>query len=261
MTPRFRFIAAGLALLLAATTQAAEEKVLAEVEGTAITRADLEGYAQERGMGIDDPNARKRLLDELIGRQLLFQDALRRGLDEDPEVQKELEDLRFQVLLGAAVRRAATQPPVKEAELRELYEERYAGESQKEYKARHILVDSKEQAEEIIEELDDGADFAAMAKTHSTGPSGKQGGALGWFSTGQMVSAFTEGVAALDKGGYSGAPVKTRFGWHVILLEDVREKAPPGFADVKGELRSAIHQRRVGAYLDELRADAEIEMK
>ncbi|HKJ76601.1 MAG TPA: peptidylprolyl isomerase [Gammaproteobacteria bacterium] len=261
MTRRFRIFAAGLALALTGPLQAADDEVLATVDGETITRAELEAYAQERGANVDDPKVQSRMLDEFIGRQLLYQDALRQDLDEDPEVQRELKQLRFQVLLGAAVRQAATQPPIGEERLRERYEQQYAGKTQKEYKASHILVESKEKAEEIIEELDDGAEFAALAKTHSTGPSGKQGGSLGWFSSGQMVSAFTEGVAELDKGGYSPAPVKTRFGWHVILLQDVREKEPPAFADVKEELRNAVHQQRVSDYLKKLRGDAEIEIK
>lgn len=260
MSRRFHLFTAGLLLVLSGTVHAAEEAV-ATVNGETITRSELEAYAQERGAALDDPEVRSRVLDELIGRQLLYQDALRQDLDEDPEVQRELERLRFQVLLGAAVRRSASEPPIGEERLREQYRQQYAGKTQTEYKARHILVEDKAQAEEIIEELDGGAEFATLAQTHSTGPSGKQGGALGWFGSGQMVSAFTEGVAALDKGSYSTEPVKTRFGWHVILLEDTREQEPPAFADVKEDLRNAIHQQRVSAYLKKLRGDAEIEIK
>ena len=102
-------------------------------------------------------------------------------------------------------------------------------EPPKEFKARHILVETQSEANSIVAELEGGANFAELAKTKSTGPSGPNGGDLGWFSPNQMVQPFSQAVAALEDGAFSKTPVQTQFGWHVILREDSREATPPTF--------------------------------
>lgn len=262
MTKRFHLLTAAALLAMTTAVAAADEDVLATVDGEPITQSDLDAYAEQRGV---PPEQRakmgNRLLEELIAQQTIHRDALRQGLDEEPEVIQQMERARMQVLIGAAVRRAATQPPVSEEELQATYEEKYAGEGGQEYNARHILVDEQEEATKIIAELDEGADFGELAEAHSTGPSGKQGGKLGWFSTEQMVAPFSEAVATMETGSHSSEPVKTQFGWHVIKLEDVRDRQPPALEEVREEILNGIRQQRVQAYVSRLREESDVEIK
>jgi peptidyl-prolyl cis-trans isomerase C len=128
-----------------------------------------------------------------------------------------------------------------------------------EYKAQHILVDTKEQAEAIIKELDAGADFAKLAAKDSKDPSGKTGGDLGWFSLQSMVKPFSDAVEALKKGEITQQPVETQYGWHVIRLEDTRTPTIPEFDDVKQQVEQMTQRKKIEAYLEELRKSAKIQ--
>lgn len=127
-----------------------------------------------------------------------------------------------------------------------------------EYNASHILVGTEAEAQALIEELEGGADFAALAAEHSTGPSGPNGGQLGWFTAGMMVPSFEEAVFALEVGEVS-PPVETRFGWHVVILNDSRDQAAPALEEVREQLEEGLRQARVDAYIESLTAEAEID--
>lgn len=126
-----------------------------------------------------------------------------------------------------------------------------------EYNASHILLESEADAQDVIAALAEGADFAELARERSTGPSGPNGGALGWFTAGMMVPTFEEAVFALAVGEVS-APVETQFGWHVILLNETRDQAPPSLDDVRAELEDGLRRARVTAAMEELTAAADI---
>ena len=126
------------------------------------------------------------------------------------------------------------------------------------YKARHILVETEDEAAAIITELDNGAEFAELARQHSTGPTGPDGGDLGWFSADSMVAPFAEAVRAVEIGNYTSKPVQTRFGWHVILVEDQREQEPPGLESVRSELTTAVERQKMDRYVEGLRQAAEV---
>ncbi len=113
----------------------------------------------------------------------------------------------------------------------------------------------------MIAELDKGADFATLTKKKSSGPSAENGGDLGWFSTDQMVKPFSDAASKLEKGSYSKTPVKTQFGWHVILLEDARLVNPPPFDEVKAQIRVGLQNKLIEAYISDLRKTAKIEQK
>jgi peptidyl-prolyl cis-trans isomerase C len=130
-----------------------------------------------------------------------------------------------------------------------------------EYKASHILVNEEEQARKIIEQLNQGANFAELAREHSTDSSGKDGGDLGWFLPQQMVAPFGQAVGQLEKGSYTSEPVKTQFGWHVIKLEDSRQAEPPAFEEVMGRLEQMLQQRQIGEYIQALKDSADISIK
>ena len=129
-----------------------------------------------------------------------------------------------------------------------------------EVRARHILLASEEEARAVITELDAGADFEALAREKSTGPSGPDGGDLGYFTRGRMVPAFEAAAFALDVGAYTSEPVRTDFGWHVIKLDDRRQVQPPAFADVEQQIRSVLLRERYFALLSEIRAGIEIDI-
>jgi peptidyl-prolyl cis-trans isomerase C len=129
-----------------------------------------------------------------------------------------------------------------------------------EVRARHILLETEEEAKAVIAELDGGADFEALAKEKSTGPTGPNGGDLGYFTRGRMVPEFEEAAYALDVGGYTKQPVQTQFGWHVIKLEDKRQVQPPAFADVEGQIPFRLHARALFRTPQQLREEAEVEI-
>jgi len=143
--------------------------------------------------------------------------------------------------------------PATDAEILAEYETQLEQSSDKQYKARHILVETQSEAQDLIDQLDEGADFQALAKEHSTGPSGPNGGDLGWFAPDQMVKPFADAVVALEDGAYSKAPVQTQFGWHVILREDTRENEPPTLESVRDAIKQRVEQEKFQDYMQGLR--------
>jgi peptidyl-prolyl cis-trans isomerase C len=233
--------------------------VVATVNGQAITQPVFEAYATQRraaapgAAGADD----KAILDELINLELMRQEGINKGLDSRPAVAALLDQQQRAVLARAAIQDFTTSNPVNDEMVRQLYDTQL-GVPGSEYKASHILVKTQEEAVAIIAELDGGADFAELAKAKSTGPSGPNGGQLGWFAPAQMVKPFSEAAAQLDKGSYTKAPVETQFGWHVILLEDIRESTPPAFDEVKDKLKLAMSNKMLQQHLQDVRAGADI---
>lgn len=252
-------LAAAAALLLAPMGQAADAKVLATVNGKNITQQDYDAYAKENPQSMQ--LGKERILNELVSRELVYQDALKKGLDKDKEMLSRLETIRHNLILGAALEKAMSNPAITDKELKKMYDERLADFKVQEYKASHILLASKEEAEKVITELDMGGNFAELAKKKSTDPAGKNGGDLGWFASEQMVPEFGQAISQMKKGTYSKSPVQTQFGWHVIKLEDTRSATPPKFEEVKPQLKRVAEQRRAGEYMESLKNKAKIEIK
>ena len=201
---------------------------------------------------------RELIIDRLVSFRLAAQDGEEQGLHQERNVAATLELARIQLLANAAVERYLENNQPGEAMLRELYEARVAEMSGTEYKARHILVDSEEEAADLITQLDAGADFAALAQEFSTGPTGPNGGDLGWFAPDRMVAPFSEAVQSLEPGAHTSAPVQTQFGWHVILLEDTRDQQAPGIESLRVELTTIAQQQLVQEYLESLRQSANV---
>jgi peptidyl-prolyl cis-trans isomerase C len=198
------------------------------------------------------------VLNELANVIIAAQDAEKKGIDKRPEVAATLALLRAKLLTQTVIQEYAEANKPTEEQIKTYFEAEYASRSNQEYQARHILVKEEAEAKSLIEELDKGADFAELAKKHSTGPTGKNGGSLGWFDANQMVKPFSEAVTSLEKGAYSKEPVQTQFGWHVILLEDTREAEAPTLENVRGEIISKLQQKSLAAYMQGLRSDSEI---
>jgi len=234
------------------------DDVVARVNGEAISATALDAQIQAQSKQ-GQPASKQQALDRLVDLVVLAQKAEENGLPQQPEIAAKIKRQRASILAQHLVRVELSDFEPSEDELRKAYEEQTSGEAAKEYKASHILVEEEAKANDMIAQLDDGAEFAALAKEHSTGPTGKRGGSLGWFEAGQMVEPFNKALQELEPGNYSEAPVKTRFGWHVVRLEDVRTKEKPKFEDMKSELRNQLVSQHVQDYITSLREDAEIE--
>ena len=198
------------------------------------------------------------LIDELTEFRLLARAAEAEGLTDDVELAAQLEIQRLQALSRLMASHVLDENPATDAELQIAYQQNLDEISAPQYKARHILVDAEDEALGIIEELQQGASFEELAQTRSTGPSGPSGGDLGWFTADSMVAPFADAITSMEVGAFTAAPVATRFGWHVILLEDVTASQPPGLDAVREEIRSFVEQQRIQEYLESLREAAEI---
>lgn len=201
---------------------------------------------------------RQRVLDDLIQVKLLADEAEKRGIDQERTVAVELELRRLQHLARVLALRYMEQNPATEEEILAKYEESLPRLAPTEYKTRHILVDTEEAARAVIERLDAGEDFAAIAAEQSRGPTAQNGGDLGWLSAQSMVPALGAAVQALETGAYTKEPVRTEYGYHVILLEDTRQPEPPALDSVRGELADAVGRDKLGALIESLRSEAEI---
>ncbi|MFM1891786.1 MAG: hypothetical protein RLZ44_863 [Pseudomonadota bacterium] len=258
--------AAALAML--ALSVAAEDaptptpRTLVTVNDKPLTELHYALFRNQRGAeGGGSPQEQIALLNQLVNTAMLAAAARTEGLDQHPEVVAALEVADMRVLAEVALRNYLNTHPISDEQLQQAYQARYVDVPTTEYKARHILVETKEKAVELIQQLDGGADFAELAKTNSTGPSGPKGGDLGWFEAGQMVKPFSDALVQLNKGQYTKEPVQTRFGWHIILLEDQRTQPTPDLADVRQDLLTELQRESVTAYMAEVRDKTKIEIQ
>ncbi|GAB5438656.1 peptidylprolyl isomerase [Falsiruegeria mediterranea] len=251
-------LAVVMALPLAAETKPTADTVVASVNGEDITlghmilaRAALPQQYQQ----LPDEVLYQAILDQLIQQNLLKQS---RGTDVPKHVELALENEQ-RSLLAADVLEDIASGAMSDDAVQAAYDAQYSDwTGGDEFQASHILVETEEEAKAIKADLDNGADFAAMAKEKSTGPSGPNGGSLGWFGMGAMVPEFEAAVVDLSPGEVS-APVKTQFGWHVVLLSDKRKAEAPTLDEVRGELATKIQQDAVDAKVAELTKAGEIE--
>ncbi|MEM8751211.1 MAG: peptidylprolyl isomerase [Pseudomonadota bacterium] len=225
------------------SVSAQEDKVLAKVGERTITQADLDQAMKDMAQqfsSFPENERRARALDSLIDIQVLAALAEKEGLQNDGELKRRLELLRNRALHNGYFQ-SRIQGTVTEEAMRARFEEESAKvEAQKEVNARHILVKTEEDALAIIKELDEGKDFVELAKEKSTGPSGPNGGDLGFFGRGRMVPEFEEAAFKLEKGEYTKTPVKTQFGFHVIKVEDKRDAPKPTFEQSREQVRQVM---------------------
>ena len=197
-----------------------------------------------------------RLVDDIIDSRLAAAAGNEAGLTEDPNVLRQMSIAAQRVLAEAWISNKIRKQ-VTDTELKAAYDTYIADtSSREEVKARHILVAEKQTAEDIISQLEGGADFIALAKEKSTGPSGPNGGDLGYFGRGAMVPAFETAAFDLGIGQHSQAPVQTQFGWHIILLEDKRIAEPPSYAALQPQLQQNLINQNLARLLDGLRQSA-----
>lgn len=229
------------------------------VNGVAIEDTVFNMYLESRiqkPVAQATPEQRDAVLNELTDIYLLSTQPRAQELSDSPQVKAQMELQNRGILAQAVASDFIANNPATDEEILAEYSNQIKLAPPTQYKARHILVESQGAAQELIEELDDGADFQALAKEHSTGPSGPNGGDLGWFAPNQMVKPFSDAVAALDDGGYSKAPVQTDFGWHVILREESRSNEPPTLDSVRDVVKQRVEQGKLQKYLQTLRNSA-----
>jgi peptidyl-prolyl cis-trans isomerase C len=248
----------------AADTPAAPS--VAVVNGVAISRADYDAFLKNLLQGKPVPpdltaEQKNQVLDELITMQLVSTQALKDGVDKDPEVAANLDVLRMRILSDGESQRFLKGKEPTDAELHAEYDGDITAMDKTEYHARHILVATKEKADQLIKKLKGGAKFEDVAKAESTDNSKTSGGDLGWFTATRMVKPFADAVKALKKGETTPEPVQTQYGWHIIKLEDIREVTPPPFDQVKAQVTKNLIQKKLVAYVEEMKKSAKIDKK
>ncbi|MDH4072538.1 MAG: peptidylprolyl isomerase [Gammaproteobacteria bacterium] len=202
------------------------------------------------------PEQREILMGELRDIYILATQPGAEALAGDAEIAAQLDLQARSIIAQAVAQQVLREIDVTDEEMRAEYDVQVALAPKLEFKARHILVPTQSEAVDLIAELDGGTDFEELAKEKSTGPSGPNGGDLGWFSPSQMVAPFSQAVEAMEDGDYSKTPVQTQFGWHVILREDSRDSTPPTYEASVENLRAAVQQRKFQDRLDEMREAA-----
>ncbi len=267
-----RSTVAAIALLLAACGKGQQAAVpptaadkptttpaVAVVDGTPISREAYDDYLKGllRGKPATDVTAEEKnqVLDQMINMQLIAVQAEKDGLDKDPEVATRVALLRTQILADAAAQKYVKGNEPSDQDLHAAYD---AATDKTEYHASHILVPTKEKADQLIKKIKGGAKFEDLAKAESTDNSKTNGGDLGWFTTARMVKPFGDAVKGLKKGDFTTDPVQTQYGWHIIKLVDTRD-AP--FDQMKPQLTNALMQKKFQEYIEGLKKTAKIEKK
>ncbi|HEX6733225.1 MAG TPA: peptidyl-prolyl cis-trans isomerase [Azonexus sp.] len=238
----------------------AQNKAFATVNGQAIPHSVYDAFiAEQKAQGAQDgPELQNAVREELIRRELLAQEAKKRGLDKKGTVPGQVELARQAVLIRAYLSDHVRANPITDERLKAEYEGIKANIGGTEYKARHVLVEKEDEAKAIIAKLDKGEKFSELAKQSKDPGSRDNGGELGWNSPAAYVKPFGEALTKLKKGEYTKAPIKTDFGYHVIQLEDSRPSNPPPFEQVKQQLQQRASQQQIEQLVKDLRAKAKV---
>jgi peptidyl-prolyl cis-trans isomerase C len=248
--------------LLPATGAPAQSQTLAKVNGVTIPQSRLDAIMKEMtAQGRPDtPEVREALKQELINREIVAQEATKRGMHKKSEVALMLEVQRQALLVNAYLQDYVRTHPISDDDLKKEYEKVKASSPGKEYKARHILVENEDEAKQIIAQLKKGGNFDKIAadKSKDQGSKGR-GGDLDWGPAGRYVPAFGQALTRLKKGEMTESPVQTQFGWHIIRLDDERAAKFPSFEEVKPQIQAEMRQQQVQKVIGDLRGKAKIE--
>jgi peptidyl-prolyl cis-trans isomerase C len=258
--------ALGFGLLAVAslpTPALAQDATVATINGATITETDLTSAMEEfeqQLARVPEAERKKVTLERIIDMRIIAQAAAKDGLDKDPTVLRRLESIRVQLLTSEYVRKKV-EAAITDDDLKARYEKEMAAyTAPEEVKASHILVETKEQADEVMKELAAGKAFADIAKEKSIDPGSKEnGGDLGYFQRGQMVPEFEQAAFGLEKGAVTKEPVQTQFGFHIIKQEDKRAGEKPAFDAVKDQVREVVAAEKFREALAALRKDAKID--
>ena len=256
-----KLLAAAVFGLLAATAHAQGTDAIATVNGKSISKSRVEALlaAQtQQGRKVTD-DLRKDVREELIRREVIAQAAEKAGLDKKSDVSAQMALSRQGALINAYITDFVKSHPITDAQIKAEYDTIRANLGEKEYKARHILVEKEEEAAAIIEKLKKGDKFDDLAKESKDPGSKDKGGDLGWMSPAAFVKPFSSAMTGLEKGKFTSKPVKTDFGWHVIQLDDVRELKAPALEEVKPQLTQRLQSRQIEEHVNSLRKAAKVQ--
>lgn len=276
LTMKSRFFMAAASLLLTLTACNADEasksakpaasndKAAIVVNGTPISQSRIDVLVKDRvAQGQpSSPELLKNIKEDLITREIIVQEATKKGLQNDPEIMTQMDLVKQGVLVRAYIQDYIKNNPVSDDALKAEYDKIKAQMGDKEYKVRHILVGSEQEAKAIIDQLKKGGKFEKLATEKSKDPGSKaKGGDLDWISLAAVVKPFGEALKELKKGQYTATPVQSQFGWHVIKLEDTRPVQAPPFDEVKNTLRQRMQQQQAEKAVLALRSNAKVEDK
>jgi peptidyl-prolyl cis-trans isomerase C len=279
MTARTTLAALPFAALLAFSAAlpafaATDSSVIAIVNGKKIERKDVEKAAQKLQTQVPQSDARALFpmaVEQLINQQIIDDAAVQENIKDTPDFKKRLAALNEEIDAQKAAlpveiaRQMYVEKRIKEKVTDKVLKEEYnkfrlENEGKVELNAKHIIVQTKEEAEQIIKELNDGGKFDVLAKQRSSGATADAGGDLGWFLREQMIPEFSDAAFKLKKGEWSKEPVKTKFGWHVIYVNDRRTREVPTFEQIKEAIRNKMMQESVADVIKNLRVKAKVEM-
>lgn len=250
-----------VAVLIGAASGAMAQNV-AIVNGKAVPTARLDALAQQlaaTGRPVDDA-VRAQLKEEVILREIFMQEAEKRGVAKSAEYKTQMELARQTILIRALFADWQKANPVTDADIKAEYDKFAAANAGKEYRARHILVESEDDAKAIIASIKGGAKFEDLAKQKSKDPgSGANGGDLDWANAASYVTEFSEAMVKLDKGQMTDAPVKSQFGWHIIRVDDVRQAKLPTLEEVKPQIAQQMQQQKMAEFQKNLREKAKVQ--
>jgi peptidyl-prolyl cis-trans isomerase C len=245
-----------------AAKPAAKPGAIATVNGVPVpqSRADFLMQQQQQRGAPDNEQMRSMVREELVNREVLMQEAQKAGIAKQPEVQTQLDVARQEIIVSAYLRDWVRKNPITDADVQKEYDRAKAQHGDKEYKARHILVETEDQAKALIAELKKGAKFDELAtKNSKDSGSAQRGGDLDWNVPATYDKQFSDALVKLDKGKYTDAPVRTRFGFHIIQLDDVRPAKFATLAEVKPRIQQMLAQNKIEELVRGLRAKAKIE--
>lgn len=246
---------------LACGSVAVHAQDVAKVNGVTIpqSRIDILAKSQTAQGQPDTPELRNRIKDALITREVVTQEAVKRGLDKTPEVKAQMDLARQEVLMNAYAQDYLKRHPVNEDAMKKEYERVKADVGDKEFHAHHILVKTEDEAKQIIGQIKKGGNFEKIAAEKSQDSSKSNGGDLGWSGPERYVPSFSAALKKLKKGQITDMPVQTQFGWHVIRLDEERPRKFPSFDEAKQQIQHQLQQQEVGKAVAALRAKAKVE--
>lgn len=250
--------------VVAPEAKAAEAgKPLAVVNGVALPQiyADLLRQARANRGGAPESLSDEIIRDAVVTAELLAQEAARKGLDKGPTLIAALEFQKKELLSQALIEDFVRSHPISEETLKAEYDNAHARAGDTEYRPRHILVNGEKEAKDLIAKLTAGkkAKFEDLARKESKDPSAGNGGDLGWLPPANLVPEFANAMVKLKKGEVGKEPVRTKFGWHVIRLDDTRKLDFPAYDKLKSRIANQLQQQQLRKYVTELRAGARIE--
>lgn len=250
--------------LLALSAVPAFAQVAATVNGKPIPNSKIDLIVKQavaQGKQTDTPQLREAIKRDLISREVLIQEADKQGFGNRPEVKAALDNARQNIIITAMLADHVRKSPISDADVRAEFDRIKAQVGDKEYHARHILVEKEDEAKGIIAKLKAGSKFEDLAKAHGKDGTAPNGGDLNWAGPHNFVPEFSKAMVELKKGAISETPVRTEHGFHVIKLEDVRAAKPLVFEEVRQQVVERMQQRKVAQFREDLMKKAKIQMK